>query len=190
VVGEGLGVVTGHVLTSASGLWTLQVANVHKLGSAPYRVIAVINPCPPVTGDLLSRLVAHLKCHVAEGILLFKCGSAVASLVDFSLRDLTLVKTANDLGVLRRLPASLRPLGSLFFHLYHSPILRHAPPGFRSASQLRDRVREARTASGLVDLLPNLVRAIGERNVKEVGLDIALIAGLQPCGEVAINALD
>jgi hypothetical protein len=54
---------------------------------------------------------------------------------------------------------------------------------------LRNRIRDVVNGTDLVNLLPNLASAVGRRSFEEIGLDIALLVGLRPCSELAINAL-
>jgi hypothetical protein len=112
---------------NAAGLWTLQVSAARGVANAPYTVIAMINPCFHVNGGLIAKLKAYGKCAFALGKTALKCGFAAAGLVRVSSRILALLKAAKDVGVIARLPARLRPLGRLLFHLLHAPIAKHAP---------------------------------------------------------------
>jgi hypothetical protein len=83
-----------------------------------------------------------------------------------------------DLG---KLPAKIRPAARFIYDLYHAHYSKDAPAGFRSGDEAVKTVGRAKEAYQLVELLPDIARAVSRTDFSQLALDLDAIAGFKPC---------
>jgi hypothetical protein len=128
-----------------------------------------------------------LKCAAELTKLEAECGFAIATFVP--LRDVDFAKTAAGLYDLRKIKRSLRPIARLYNYLKTVKILKSAPPGFQTGSEILTRIKDAHTAWQVMKLLPDIAKALSQGDYEEIAQDIADISGLKPCVQAAIDGL-
>jgi hypothetical protein len=82
---------------------------------------------------------------------------------------------------LRKVSKRYRPVAKLINAIEGAQFGAHAPPGFRTGKQVIARLRQARTAAGLVKMLPSLAQAVSASDYSRIALDIADLASLHFC---------
>jgi hypothetical protein len=148
----------------------------------------IASPCAPVHGSIGKRLLADLKCTAVQAVLTVKCGFGVAQLFALPLKSLYIIKTAKTVEVLAKIPKKMRPLAKFAYDLYHAKFLKKAPRGYRSAAEIWGKIKKAKKAIEVVEILPSLVRAVSKADVGKIALDIDELVGLKPCVDAILNA--
>lgn len=148
-----------------------------------------VDPCTPSHGSLAHELLASIKCTAHETALEVECGISVAGLVFLPLKSLKLVEAAKSVDVIKTLPAKAQPAAKFLYDLYHAKFSKDAPAGFRSGAEAVATVSKIKKAYQLVELLPDLAKAVSRTDFSQIALDLDDIAGLKPCVEAVAEGL-
>ncbi len=160
-------------------------------GNSPFAPPPVANhPCAPVRGNIGKRILAALKCTAIQTKLEFECGFGVARIIVGPLKILAAVKTADGLYDLSKVQKGLRPVAKLINGIRKAKFGKHALPGFRTGGQVIKRLKNIKTAYEVVEILPDLAKAVSRTDLSEIALDLDGILGLRPCVEGVVNALE
>ncbi len=151
---------------------------------------ATSNICSSVHGSIAKRLLASLKCTAIQSKLAGECAAAVAAIILPQLRSIKALKTTKGLYDLRKVKKSLRPLAKLFNNLKTFKFGPKAPAGFKTGADVIKKLKAARTAYGILKLLPDLAKALSSTDFSEIALDLDKYFHLTPCVEAVANALD
>jgi hypothetical protein len=146
------------------------------------------NPCVPVSGSVGKRLLASIKCTAELTKLEAECAFAILPFAPLKAFDVA--KTAAGLYDLRKVSKGVRPIAKLYNLLKTVKILKDAPPGFRTGSEILARIKNASTAWKVVSLLPDIAKALSASDYEQFALDLAEIAGLKPCVEAVADSLE
>jgi hypothetical protein len=149
-----------------------------------------MNPCIPAHGSIGRELLASLACTAIQLKLEGECAAAVAQIILPQLRSIKTLKTAKGLYDLRKVKKSLRPLAKLFNDLMTFKFGSKAPVGFKTGADVIKKLKAARTAYGVLRLLPNLVKALSSADFSEIALDLDKYFHLTPCVQAVANALN
>jgi hypothetical protein len=146
------------------------------------------NPCAPVSGSVGTRLLASIKCTAELTKLEAECAFAILPFAPLKAFDAA--KTAAGLYDLRKVSKSARPIAKLYNLLKTVKILKDAPPGFRTGTEILGKLKDAHTAWKVVSLLPDIAKSLSASDYEELALDLAEIAGLKPCVEAVADSLE
>jgi hypothetical protein len=147
------------------------------------------NPCGVVRGGFVKRLLAAAKCTWAQTVMEVKCGVAVAGFLFIPLKSLRLAKTAGGLLDLRKLAKKFRPAAKLYNDLSLVKYTKAAPRGFGTPKETLATIENIGHIGDLVNLLPDLRRALSAADFNQISLDIADVAGLKPCVQGLADAM-
>ena len=148
-----------------------------------------VNPCTPSHGSIAHEMLSSIKCTAHELALQVECGIDVFQLIFLPLKSLKLVEAAKDVDVIDKLPAASRPAARFLYDLYHAKFSKNAPAGFRSGAEAVSTVGKLKKAYQLVELLPDLAKAVSKADFSELALDLDGIVGLRPCVQAVANGL-
>ena len=140
------------------------------------------NSCSPVRGSVGKRLLAALKCTVAETEYEARCAGAIVWGFTNPFKKIAAArKTAKGLIDLRSVSKGEKPLARLFNDLSAAKYSRHAPKGFRNFDQVWKKIDDAHDAWDVVKLLPSLAHALPAGDYATIAKDVSEIAGLHSC---------
>ncbi len=148
------------------------------------------NPCVPVHGSIAKELLASLECAALQTRLEGECDASVALIILPQLSSIRGLKTARGLYDLRKIKKSLRPLAKLSNSLKTFKFGPRAPAGFKTGAEVIRKIKTARTAYGIMRLLPSLAKALSSSDFSEAALELAKYFELTPCVQAVANALD
>ena len=100
---------------------------------------------------------------------------------------LKLVKVAKSVSVLDQLPAKTRPVAIFSYHLYHDKFNRDAPVGYRSFDEVRNTFKRAELVIQIVEMLPDIAKAVSKNDYSQLALDLDNILGLRPCVQLVAS---
>jgi hypothetical protein len=147
------------------------------------------NPCTPSHGSIAHEMLASIKCTTHETELELECGVGVAGLIFLPLKSLKLVEAAKGLDVIDKLPASTRPTAKFLYDLYHAKFSKSAPAGFRSGAEAVSTIGKLKKAYQLVELLPDIAKAVSKADFSQIALDLDDIVGLKSCVQAVADGL-
>jgi hypothetical protein len=139
------------------------------------------NPCAATGGSFVHRLLAGAKCTYLRNKLKAECAAAVTGWLFLPLKSLQAAKTAKGLLDLRKLSKAARPIGKLYNDLSLAKYVKGAPAGLRTPAEAKQTFDNIKSVITLVDLLPDLRKAVSTADFSELALDIADVTGLKPC---------
>jgi hypothetical protein len=147
------------------------------------------NPCVPSHGSLIHELLASIKCTAHELKLEVECGVEIAKLLYLPSTKLKLIEAATSVNVIATLPAKLKPTATLFYHLIHYKYSKHAPPGFRNASQALKTILGIKQAYKLIEKLPDIAKALSKSELSQFAFDLDEVLGLKSCVQAVADGL-
>jgi hypothetical protein len=103
--------------------------------------------------------------------LMVECGFGVASLISGPLKLLDAAKLANGFYKLGKIQKKLRPLAKLINDFRKAKSGKHAPRGFRTAPEVVKRLLDANRAYEIMQLLPDIAKAVSKVDFSEIALD-------------------
>jgi hypothetical protein len=148
---------------------------------APPAPSAPTNPCRTVRGNFAKRLLAAARCAWIRNQTKIECGVGVAGWLSLPLKSLRLAKTASGLLNVEKIAKPLQPVARLYNTLSLAKYTKRAPRGFRTFPETKKTIKRVKRVNKLVELLPDLKRALSARDFHQVALDIAEITALKPC---------
>jgi hypothetical protein len=168
------------------GSWAIQEANATASdGCTMYFVpsrFTLMDPCSAPGKGKLENLMAAARCYIDEDHEVAKCASEIGQKAFFA--QLKIYRTAQDakgLFDLHQIPKRLQALARAFNSLAGAKILPGAPKGLRTNADLLVAVNRVDTGEDLINLLPNLGKAMGTEDLKRFGRNLAGVAGLSGC---------
>jgi hypothetical protein len=146
------------------------------------------DPCAITHGSVAHNLLESIKCTAEQTKLEAECGFAIV--IGSKFKDLEALKTASGLYDLRKVRKDLRPVAKLYNDIKRAKFAKSAPAGFRTWGEVIDKIKKAKHAWDVMKLLPNIAKAISAEDFNQIALDIGDIAGLKPCVQGILTAID
>jgi hypothetical protein len=143
--------------------------------------------CTPIHASIGKMLLASLECSLLNAISFAECGYGIAQ---YLVLPLDAAKTAGGLYDLRKIRKEFLPVAKLWNDLLKTRFSKHAPRGFRTGKQVIDKLKKAHHAYQVIEILPNLVKAVSKTDYEKIVNDLVKIAGLEPCVKGIVNGIE
>ena len=165
----------------SGGAGTVSPGNGSTLPPAP------VYHCTPVHASIGKMLLASLKCSLLNGASFAECGYGIAQ---YLVLPLDTAKTARGIYDLRKVGKEFRPLAQAANDILRAKFRKAAIPGFRTGAQIVKRLKQAKTAAKLIELLPDIAKSISTSDLERFINDLVKIAGLKPCVDGIVNGIE
>ena len=156
-------------------------------GPTPLPPSVPIYPCTPVHASIGKMLLESLKCSLLNAISFAKCGYGIAQ---YLVLPLDAAKTARGLYDLRKIGKKFRPVARMANDILRSKLRKGALPGFRTGAEIFKRLKEAKTAAKMIELLPDIAKSFSTGDLEKIINDLVKIAGLKPCVDGIVNGIE
>lgn len=148
-----------------------------------------LNPCAIAPRSLGANLLASIKCTAHDLTLYAECGFGIAQLLYLPLKGLKLVVAAKSVDVIDKLPERLRSVAKVIYDLAHYKYSKYAPAGFRTGAEAIDTLKKLRFAYQMIELLPDIAKAISKVDYSQFALDLDKVLGLKACVQAVAEGL-
>jgi hypothetical protein len=150
--------------------------------------ISSTSPCGHQVGSNWQLLLAAAKCTALQTYLEAKCAVHIALLVGVPAKSLKAAEGANGLYKLSKIKKRYRPLVKWFNTIKGYKFSSKAPAGFKTGGQVISKIRDAKSASDFVKLLPFIHQALSAADYAALGRDVINLLGLQSCADAIATA--
>jgi hypothetical protein len=148
---------------------------------------APIYPCTPIHASIAKMLLKSLRCSLLNALSFVACGYGVAQ---YLVLPLDAAKTARGLYDLRKVGKEFRPFAKAANDILKAKFRKGAIPGFRTGAQIIKKLKQARTATKVIELLPDIAKSISTKDLENFINDLVKIAGLKPCVDGIVNGIE
>lgn len=145
------------------------------------------NACAPIKGGFGKKLLGKAECIGEELKTIAECAVSIISWrwPGKWIKEAREAKSVEAL--LRIVPGSLQTTARLVWTFLHDEPLAGAPAGFRTASQIYDKVTKVTSIYELFQILPKIEQAYDTKQFNQIVKDLEAIAGVKPCFEILDN---